>query len=183
MTGKNHLSIGIATGILLHNELMLSNSVATLSIMDIPVSFDSYLAIMLGSLILDLDTVNSKISRKIVPIKNRYLRFFTHIFIGVGLLLLPNLFLKYIGFLILLGRCSIFKNNHREIYHNVVGIILLSLPIYYIGSVYRLNIFFPFVIGCITHLVADKIRNHTTYSMEKILVFIYASMIILYKIS
>jgi inner membrane protein len=195
--GKNHLLVGASTGLLLYNTKLMQtglyqNDVSTIlggqlsnllnntllgnemnHLLHIAAGYklDAFAGIILGSLIIDLDSDNSIISRRIMPIKNNKLRSTCLYGLGILLLMAPGLLFKYIGAMILLGRlCRKVKHRlefegmsmkyktleyHRTIFHSLLGLVLNILPIAYIEMKTGLFITIPFILGAALHLLCD----------------------------
>ena len=158
MRGTSHILIGAATGFALANQLDY-NITTTIGLT------------VLGSIIIDIDTKNSTINKILFPVKSKHRNIMKGA-VGGGFLLLSNIFLKYIGALILLSiisekvvyKFSFFKGiqkyeYHRTIFHDpIIGTIIFLLPLLIIKV--PLEITIPFITGIGLHYLADSFTSY-----------------------
>lgn len=149
MTGKTHLTVGIAAGL----TLAAGNSIENQAIL--------ILAAAVGSLIPDLDHPRSKINQRVLLLKNRLFKMITYSLMGGGLIYLDTI-LNSSGFKILrlLGLTLILVglSRHRGFTHSLLGLVLFSGIVYIGTSNYNLYVaFVGFVIGYVSHLVLDLV--------------------------
>lgn len=181
MLGKSHTAVGIGTGLLLKDTVLMSTGLYNLNsgLMILPIAaslkLDAFLALALGCLVVDLDCDNSTICRRLVPIRNNSIRTIVLWLLGIVLLILPIAILKYLGMLIIIGRVSqkVTKKyffelssfsirsvtfiKHRWVFHSLLGLIINLIPIYWLQKTTGLFIMIPFTIGYLIHLATDAL--------------------------
>lgn len=149
MTGKTHITVGIAAGLTLAAGNSIENQVILI------------LAAAVGSLIPDLDHPRSKINQRVLLFKNKLFKMITYSLMGVGLIYLDTILngpenrtLRLLGLILILVGLS----RHRGFTHSLFGLVLFS-GIVYIGTLNynQYAAFVGFVIGYVSHLVLDLI--------------------------
>lgn len=149
MTGKTHVTAGIAVGL----TLAAGNPIEKQAIL--------ILAAVVGALIPDMDHPRSKINQRILLFKNKLFKMITYSLMGGGLIYLDTILndpgsriLRMLGLALILVGLS----RHRGFTHSLLGLVLFSV-IVYIGTLnYNLYVVFVgFVIGYVSHLVLDLV--------------------------
>lgn len=155
MTGKTHITVGVATGLTLAIGYPKESQAILIA------------AAVVGSLIPDLDHPRSKINQRVLLFKNKLFKMITYSLMGLVLIYLDyvlyasgNKTLRLIGLaLILIG-----ISRHRGFTHSLLGLILFS-SIVYIGTM-KFNLyeaFIGFAIGYASHLFMDLLTEKGIY--------------------
>lgn len=178
MNYKNHILIALGTGLLLcdtrFNQVsfpLISNSIINqdfinkinnhkeIKLLISNSQINNLIVLLFSSILPDIDIENSKICRLLMPIKNNVFRK-ALIFILAFSLIYSNFYLlKYIGFILFLSRITRSGYDHRNIFHSLVGLLLCSIPIYYIDMNLNLKNTMVFCIGYTSHLFADTFTD------------------------
>lgn len=155
MTGKAHLSTGLACGVIAAGLLDYD----VMSVVGM---------CALGSIIVDIDAPNSMIN-KVIPgsVKTKN---FIKILLG-GLLIFQKFYVtpifKYIGVILILSavcagveyRFSLFKGIERRVHHRTIfhdprlGLLLLIVPLKFLKIANKLVL--AYIIGLISHYILD----------------------------
>lgn len=173
MKGINHLIVGATTGVVISDKFN-TNPIITIGLA------------ALGSIIVDIDAEHSLINkvffRSITDKLNRLLRFKRNtklsvnqikLVIGLAMLFISNLMVKYLGVLILLSlfsakvryKFSLLRGlekykYHRTIFHDpIIGTILFTVPLYLLNIPNQYK--YPFLIGIILgHYLMDMFTEY-----------------------
>lgn len=148
MTGKTHVSIGIATALTISaNQTNESKLIIVL--------FS-----IIGSLLPDLDHPQAKLNQKLLIFKNNLSRITLYLCLSLLFLYLylennnfsNNKIILVVGIFFLLLALS----THRGFTHSLLGLVTSSIIIKYLSLKYGLiDIYIGFFIGYLMHLVAD----------------------------
>lgn len=144
MTGKTHVAIGVVAGLTLSVGQSLENQLI--------IVFTS----VLGSLAPDLDHPKAKLNQKLLFLKNEFFRTLFYLSIALGFIYLY--FITKNNIFVLLGIMTFFIgiSSHRGFTHSIVGFLVFSSIVRLIAERYNLlSIYNGFVIGYISHLIAD----------------------------
>ncbi|MBP2025805.1 metal-dependent hydrolase [Peptoniphilus stercorisuis] len=144
MTGKTHLALGATASLTLTTNLPIKSKALILAFS------------LISSLIPDLDHPKAKLNQKILLFQNGFSKFILYFTLGCISIYFHfisdnEIFLPLGIVLILLGYSS-----HRTFTHSFLGLFLASIVVKIISEKYLLNeIYYGFLIGYITHLIAD----------------------------
>jgi inner membrane protein len=144
MQGKTHVLIGTAASVLLIGKFGFKPDILAIA------------AAAVGSLIPDIDHPKSMINQKILPVNNKLMKILAYAGGGAFLLYknmgLRSPLLTMIGiFLIMVG-----LSHHRGFTHSIIGTAAVSAIVFMLFKSYGMeNVRIAFIIGMISHLVAD----------------------------
>ncbi len=143
MTGKTHMMIGTAAGIIAFLNYPTQNGLVIIG------------ASIFGSLVPDIDHPKSKFNQKILPIKNKFFRVIVYLLLGLGLCYISKE--KNNQVFILLGITLVITSlsHHRGFTHSLLGLICFSSIVYMAVIEYVPELYIGFVFGYISHLIAD----------------------------
>lgn len=156
MTGKTHMAVGVGAAMM----LIPTNDVQTLTI--------GATFAVLGSLVPDLDTESSEVSRKLkdglmgavviaVLLSAAYYKFNLDIRSYLGRFLPESPAVYGIAIAILMGAVVVSKfTPHRTFTHSILGVITFGWPVYLMISSYASW----FIIGYAAHILADVITTN-----------------------
>lgn len=155
MTGKTHITVGIAAGLTLAAGYSLESGLILTA------------ASAIGSLIPDIDHPRSKINQRVLLIKNKLFKMITYSCMGVGLIYFGSLLdpsinkmLRLLGLTLILVGIS----RHRGFTHSLLSLVLFSTIVYIGTSEFNLHeAYTGFVIGYVSHLALDIV---TTQGIE-----------------
>lgn len=144
MTGKTHISIGIAIGLTLAYKQPLENQLALVA------------ASSIGALAPDLDHPKGELNQKLLLINNNFFRaVFYSILGGISIYLYSqnkNIALMFLG----LFSFALAISNHRSFTHSVLGLIAFTIIVKLISIQYASPyIQDGFIIGYTSHIIAD----------------------------
>lgn len=158
MKGQSHAIAGIATGVAVMSAFQVNPVIA------IGTS-------LLGAMIVDIDSENSKINKWLFPVNIKY-RTMLKLFIGATLLALPMEFGKYIGGILILSilsckvsyKFSIWNGIqeskfHRTIFHDpIIGGLILAAPLYMLKLPEAWTL--PYTCGLASHYILDMFTSY-----------------------
>lgn len=150
MTGKAHLTIGIAATVAVSKHFKIDINLASLTVCSI------------ASVFPDIDHPKSLINKYILPVKNKSVKLTIYLSLGIFIIALNMFYFNYsylnvIGiFLILIG-----VSTHREgVIHSLSGLFIFSLTFAYTSKRFGYSGYsIPFFIGYISHIIADMFTN------------------------
>lgn len=144
MTGKTHMAIGIATGLVLtRGEPAQTQLVFTL-------------ACTLGSLVPDLDHPKAKLNQNILLLKNKFNSILLYLSLTVGFVYLYFTEESILFGLLALMTFLISISTHRGFTHSILGYVLATSIVRILSLEYNApNIYLGFSLGYITHLIGD----------------------------
>lgn len=144
MTGKTHMAIGIATGLVLtRGEPIQTQLVFTL-------------ACAVGSLVPDLDHPKAKLNQNILLLKNKFNSILLYLTLTVGFVYLYFTEESILFGLLALMTFLISISTHRGFTHSILGYVLATSIVRILSLEYNVpNIYLGFSLGYITHLIGD----------------------------
>ena len=144
MTGKTHMAIGIAAGLVLSKgESVQTQLIFTLSC-------------ALGSLVPDLDHPKAKLNQNFLLIKNKFYSTLFNLFLTIGFVYLYFTKGNIIFALLALMSFLLSISTHRGFTHSILGYVLATSIVRIISLEFDLpNMYLGFSSGYITHLIGD----------------------------
>lgn len=144
MTGKTHMAMGIAAGLILSKGQPEMDRIVLTS------------AAIIGSLFPDLDHPKAKLNQRLLVLKNKFYRTLFYLALTIGFLYLY--FIKKDIIFVLIGVMTLLISisSHRGFTHSILG-YGLSISIVKIISL-QLNLpsmYTGFSVGFISHLIGD----------------------------
>lgn len=144
MTGKTHMAIGIAAGLVLSKgESGQAQLIFTLSC-------------VLGSLAPDLDHPKAKLNQNFLLIRNKFYSILLYFILTIGFSYLYFTRDKLIFALLAIMSFLMSISTHRGFTHSILGYLLASSIVRIISLEFNLpNIYLGFSTGYISHLIGD----------------------------
>lgn len=144
MTGKTHMAIGIATGLVLsRGEPAQTQLVFTLSC-------------AIGALIPDLDHPKAKLNQNFLLIKNKFFSILLYLALTIGFVYLYITKENLIFALLAITAFLISMSTHRGFTHSILGYLLVTSIVRILSLDYNMpNVYLGFASGYISHIIAD----------------------------
>lgn len=144
MTGKTHMAIGIATGLILARAEPAQTQLVCI------------LACAVGSLVPDLDHPKAKLNQNILLLKNKFNSILLYLSLTIGFIYLYFTKENILFGLVALMTFLISISTHRGFTHSILGYVLATSIVRILSLEYDLPyMYLGFSIGYITHLIGD----------------------------
>ncbi|AHM57075.1 hypothetical protein EAL2_c17830 [Peptoclostridium acidaminophilum DSM 3953] len=145
MTGKTHISIGVAASFCAADALGIMPGAEYIA------------AAAVGSMLPDIDHPGGMLNRKILPASNGIDKLVIYVILAFlsGYLYMKNSGMGSILYIVPIFLIVAFS-KHRGVTHSMLGSVVFAYAAYKIGfETGRESLAFPFAIGYVLHIVAD----------------------------